>query len=335
MKRNRTTLSQGIDLTTDKERYDACCKRILAEKIILAWIMKHTMIEYESYEVGEIADKYIDGKPQIANVKVMPDADSVPRIEGVGVEDNTVNEGTVVYDIRFRAIVPRTEKRVELIINVEAQNDYYPGYPVIKRGIYYCGRLISAQYGTVFINSHYEKIQKVYSVWICTNPPISRQYTITKYSISENNIVGNVKEKEQNYDLMTAVVVCLGKNNHNEIENKLLSMLDVLLSSELDKEKKKEVLEKDYGIPMSVEMEGEMEDMCNLSDGVERKGIEKGIKIGHAQGIEEGIEQGIEQVRRTVVINMLHLNKEVDEICACVGCDKAYVTGIKSEIANI
>ena len=33
------------------------------------------------------------------------------------------------------------------MINVEAQNDFYPGYPLVKRGIYDCSRMISPQYG--------------------------------------------------------------------------------------------------------------------------------------------------------------------------------------------
>ena len=35
--------------------------------------------------------------------------------------------------------------------------------------------------------------------------------------------------------------------------------------------------------------------MCNLSKGVEEKGIQKGIKKGIQKGIEKGIEQGIEK----------------------------------------
>ena len=38
-------------------------------------------------------------------------------------------------------------------------------------------------------------------------------------------------------------------------------------------EEKKEVLEQDFGIPMTKKMEGEVEYMCNLSDGVEQRGI--------------------------------------------------------------
>lgn len=32
------------------------------------------------------------------------------------------------YDIRFTALVPNDGKPIELIINIEAQNDFHPGY---------------------------------------------------------------------------------------------------------------------------------------------------------------------------------------------------------------
>ena len=136
--------------------------------------------------------------------------------------------------------------------------------------------MISSQYGTVFAGAHYEKIQKVYSVWICMNPPARRKNTITEYSLNEKNIVGAVEEKEEYYDLITAVMICLGKEDEIQ-ENGLLKLLDVLLSSDTTAEKKKAVLEKNFGIPMTKRMEGEVEYMCNLSDGVEQKGIQKGM----------------------------------------------------------
>ena len=53
---------KGIDLTVQKAQYDAACKRVLAEKIILAWIMKRTMKEYANYEVKEIVQMIINQK---------------------------------------------------------------------------------------------------------------------------------------------------------------------------------------------------------------------------------------------------------------------------------
>ena len=275
----KTTLSQSIDTVAQKTQYDAACKKVLAEKIILAWIMKHTMKEYADFDVREIVERYIVGEPKIAEKQVMPDETNAPKVISVGVEDVSLTEGSVTYDIQFRAIVPCTDEVVQMIINVEAQNDFYPGYPIIKRGIYYCARMISSQYGTVFTKSHYEKIQKVYSIWICMNPPKERNNTITKYEVSEENCVGNIKEEKENYDLMTAVMICLGSSDE-KAENDLLCLLDVLLSSDKEATEKKEILERDFDIPMTEKMEGEVERMCNLSDGVEQRGIEKGLRQG-------------------------------------------------------
>ena len=323
----RTTLSQSIDIVQQKAQYDTACKKVLAEKIILAWIMKHTMKEYATYEVREIVDRFIIGDAQIAVVNVLPDETNTPKVTGIGVEDSTVTEGSITYDIQFRALVPGADEVVQMIINVEAQNDFYPGYPIIKRGIYYCARMISSQYGTVFTRSHYEKIQKVYSVWICMNPPKRRRNTITGYSLTEKAYVGKVKEKEGNYDLISAIMVCLGESDE-DTESGLLRLLDVLLSSEKNAKEKKEILENEFQIPMTEKMEEEVVHMCNLSDGVEQKGIQKGIKIGK----EQGIEQGIEQANRIVIINMLKENEPIEKICRYAQCDEAFVLQIKKEL---
>lgn len=320
----KTTLSQSIDIVEQKAQYDEACKKVLAEKIILAWIMRHTIKEYADYDVQEIVEKFIVGEPKVAETKVLPDETNAPKITGTGIEDSTVTEGSVTYDIQFRAIMPDSKEVVQLIINVEAQNDFYPGYPIIKRGIYYCARMISSQYGTVFTQSHYEKIQKVYSVWICMNPPKERNNTITEYSLTEKHHVGKVKETEEYYDLMSAIMVCLGKNE-NETEHELLRLLDVLLSADKKAKEKKEILEKNFQIPMTEKMEQEVEYMCNLSDGVEQKGIQKGIKIG--------IEQGIEQANRLVIINMLKENETIEKICRYAQCDEKYVLQIKKELS--
>ncbi len=116
----RTTLSQSISIIEQKAQYDATCKKVLAEKIILAWIMKHTMAEYAKHEVWEIEEKYIVGEPKIAETPVLPDETNAPKVTGVGVEDSSINEGTVTFDIQFQAIVPETEEVVQMIINVEA-----------------------------------------------------------------------------------------------------------------------------------------------------------------------------------------------------------------------
>lgn len=144
----------------NKIRYDETCKRLLSEKIILAWIMKTCLKEYRDLDVEEIATQYIEGMPQIGKMLTVGDISDTPLIHGSATEDVTVTGQEIDYDIRFAAVAPKVGKSIGLLINVEAQNDYYPGYPLVKRAIYYCCRMISGQYGTVFTHSHYEKLQR-------------------------------------------------------------------------------------------------------------------------------------------------------------------------------
>ena len=285
-----STLAKMISTAGEKAAYDRACKRLLANKIILAWIMKSCLEEYRDCEISEIASKYIEGEAQISEVAVHPDEEAeFQQITGLNTEDNTINEGTVTYDIRFRAIVPGTGEKISLIINIEAQNDFYPGYPIVKRNLYYCCRLVSSQYGTEFTNSHYEKIKKVYSIFICMNPPNYRKNTINQYSIQEEKVLGLYEENVLNYDMLTALIICLGDADAEEATG-ILKLLEVLLSTERSTEEKKKILQEDFNIKMTQELEREVSEMCNLSDGVERKGIAKGIVEGIATSIRKLME---------------------------------------------
>ena len=295
-------LSKMLSTAGQKAAYDHACKKLLANKIILAWIMKSCLPEYRDCTVHEIAERYIEGEPQISETAIHQDEQTkaAPMIKGLNTKDTSVCEGTVTYDIRFHAIVPNSDEVIRLIINVEAQNDFYPGYPIIKRSIYYCSRMISSQYGTEFTDSHYGEIKKVYSIFICMNPPQYRKNTINCYSIQEQNIVGNIREKKQNYDLLTAVMICLGDKD-DEADAGILRLLEVLLSSERMAEEKIHILQDDYGIEMTKTMEGEMSDMCNLSQGVEERGIQKGIQVS-LENLMKNMKLSLEQAMNALGI---------------------------------
>ena len=299
-----TTIAKSIRVADDKASYDAACKRLLSEKVILAWIMKNCLEEYRDCDVDEITEKYIEGIPQVGEVAVAPDeANSVSMIHGAGNEDSSLIEGTVTYDIRFFATAPVSGELIRLIINIEAQNDFYPGYPLIKRGIYYCSRMISAQYGTEFTNSHYEEVKKVYSIWICMNPPKNRENSITRYCITEENLVGSVKERKADYDLITVVMICLGKEEDSDTD--VLKLLNVLLSTETNSKVKCQILEEEFHIEMTQTLESEVSLMCSLSKGVEEKGIEK----GRQEGLQEGIRAMVSALKDLQIADSIILNK--------------------------
>ena len=269
----------------DKRRkmlYDKACKDVLSEKGIIGHILKTCVKEYKDVPVEDIVNKYIQGTPEVERTLVQPD-DNILRIES-----------------------KHTEELIELIINIEAQNDFYPGYPLLKRGIYYCSRMISSQYGTVFTKSHYEKIKKVYSIWVCTNSSKEWEYNIARYGIIEENIIGKAKAKESHYDLLSVVMICLGQKQYTELEGLLRLLNLVLVDNSLNQQEKKNKLAEEFSIRITPGLERGVTEMCNLSEGVERRGIEKGMALGLAEGRE--------QMANETVIGMLKEKLSVDMI---------------------
>lgn len=276
------SIAQGLRETDGNARYDASCKRILSEKSILARIMKACLEEYKDCDVDEIAEKYIEGTPEVSTVPVMP-GEGGGMIQGMDTVDKSAREGVVTYDIRFRAIVPGTGERITLIINVEAQYEFNPGYPLIMRGIYYCCRMVSAQHEREFSGSHYERIKKVYSIWICMKPSKGWKNTITRYRLTEENLVGEAAEPVEHYDLLSVIMLCLGDPESENYES-VLRMLDVLLISDKSEAEKRRILQDEFHIQMTRTMDEELTAMCNLSQGIEARGIAKGEARGIAKG---------------------------------------------------
>ena len=304
-----TTIAQGLYVTDDSAGYDAACKRVLSEKAILARIMKSCLEEYKDCDVGDIAEKYIEGQPQVSNLPVLPDEGGTV-INGMDTEDKSVREGMVTYDIRFHAVVPDSREEIGLIVNVEAQNDFYPGYPLTKRGIYYCCRMISSQHGREFTGSHYEKIKKVYSIWICMNPPKSQGNTITRYRLMEEHLVGEAAEPVRNYDLLSIVMLCLGGPDGENYDG-VLRMLDVLLSNKTSAAEKRKILQDDYDIQMTQRLESEVSVMCNLSKGVEEKGVAKGI-VASIKNMVKNMGVSVEQAMSVLEIPEAERQKYMD-----------------------
>ena len=87
------------------------------------------------------------------------------------------------------------------------------------------------------------------------------------------------------------LLLCLGGPG-SESDNDILKLLNVLLSNETRADEKRKILQTEFDIPMTQTLEGRLTDMCNLSDGVEARGIAKGIERGRAEGLAEGRVEG-------------------------------------------
>lgn len=233
----QTNLAQMIDFAADRARYDECAKKLLTYKAVIAWILKSCTKEFSQYSVNFICDNCLKENIEISSRAVHQDhpdrsklLDGNEQIDCLNSEANAIKDQTVYYDIRFKAYIPNTEEPVQLIINLEIQLNDTPGYPLVTRGFYYCARMISEQYGTIFTGEHYEKLQKVYSIWICPDPAKKRRNGIFRYHTVQDTVLGKPYETLGSYDLMEVVIVNLGdadKESDLEILDLLLSLIHI------------------------------------------------------------------------------------------------------------
>ena len=111
--------------------------------------------------------------------------------------------------------------------------------------------------------------------------------------------------------MATVIMVCLGETERREKD--ILRLLGVLLSPEIRPGTKKKILEQEYGIPMTVEMEKETENMCNIGRGIAVKYEEKGLEKGRKEGLY------------SVVKRMLKRGRSVQDIVDDTGVSEAEV----------
>lgn len=308
------SLARELSTADVNVQYDAQVKKVLSEKVILAWILKNVTSEFEELSIKEI-EMCIEDNPEISIVKVNP-GETNKRITGIATEDKIPDEGAIYYDIRFFAYVPKEEKRIKIIVNLEAQKTFYPGYEVVTRGIFYCGRMISAQLDTEFEIPNYDGLKKVYSIWICMNAPQYIGNAISSYSVGKQDLVTGIPEKKEAYDKLSVIIICL--NEKREEKTEFLKMLNTLLSTTKTVNVKKRELENDFQINMKSKFEEELNLMCNLSELVEEKGIEKGAYNKIKELVEKKLRKGlsVEAIADALEESVETIQKVIAEIAA-------------------
>lgn len=288
----QTSLANSLDAAGTAAKMDASAKEIMKHRSILAKILKECTEEFKNYDLKYIEENCFVGEVEVSKVAVDQDMlDTDATIVGSNSEDKTNKEGTIHYDIVFDAGIPGTEKTVRMIINVEIQVDLSLSYAIVTRGIYYGSRLISRQKGTVFKRSEYQKIQKVYSIWICPDAKGETANSYVKYGITQQETFGYVNEPVENYDKMSIIIINLNDIGRDS-EKEIIGFLSTLLSTTISVEEKKEELEKKYNFKMTNELEEDELDMCNIGTATLLKGIEQGRAEGRAEGEAKGRAEG-------------------------------------------
>lgn len=255
--------------------YNQAAKKVLSQKKILAFILKRMVEEFKDESVQDIMTKYIEGTPLISQVPVHPDETNqeIERIHGNNTEDGSISEGMVRYDILFQALVPKTKEPLMLIINIEAQGKAKPGYSILKRATYYASRMISSQRGRDFYGDDYDKIKKVYTIWICMNAPKDTGNSINRYRMMEERLHGKYHAEQWQYNILNVVMLYLGDR---KTQDDLIEMLRIIFKEKAPARVKKQQLEEAYGIRLTEDETKELSKMCNLSEGLYNSGFNDG-----------------------------------------------------------
>ena len=271
-----TEIANAVNAAGDKAQYDTRVKRLLAQKSILAHILVKTIDEFKGMKPEDVV-KYIEGEPSISVVPLEPGLANMEktdaagqRIVGLNTENAEINEGLVRFDIIF--YVRMKNGLSQIIVNIEAQKDEPTEYKILNRAIFYVSRLISSQKERDFVNTNYDDIKQVFSIWICMNMDDN---SLSHIHLTKDEMLKPCNWKG-NLDLLNIVLIGItnGIPEHDE-KYEMHRLIGALLSSELKEQEKLDIIEHEYNIPTSQEFREDVRIMCNLSTGIEERATEK------------------------------------------------------------
>ena len=271
-----TEIANAVNAAGDKAQYDTHVKRLLAQKSILAHILVKTVDEFKGMKPEDVV-KYIEGEPSISVVPVEPGLANMEkpdatgqRIVGLNTENAEINEGLVRFDIIF--YVRMKNGLSQIIVNIEAQKDEPTEYKILNRAIFYVSRLISSQKERDFVNTNYDDIKQVFSIWICMNMDDN---SLSHIHLTKDELLKPCNWKG-NLDLLNIVLIGITNEipEHDE-KYEMHRLIGALLSSELKEQEKLDIIEHEYNIPISQEFREDVRIMCNLSTGIEERATER------------------------------------------------------------
>ena len=304
-----TEIANAVNAAGDKAQYDTRVKRLLAQKSILAHILVKTVDEFKGMKPEDVV-KYIEGEPSISVVPVEPGLANMEktdatgqRIVGLNTENAEINEGLVRFDIifyvRMPSIVGRKNGLSQIIVNIEAQKDEPTEYKILNRAIFYVSRLISSQKERDFVNTNYDDIKQVFSIWICMNMDDN---SLSYIHLTKDEMLKPCNWKG-NLDLLNIVLIGITNEipEHDE-KYEMHRLIGALLSSELKEQEKLDIIEHEYNIPISQEFREDVRIMCNLSTGIEERATERATK------------KATEKTSEKFILNMYKKGYTLDQI---------------------
>ena len=305
---------------TKNVQYDDYAKFILSQKEILSRILKFTIKEFEDMEAEDIME-LIEGEPLVSKVSTEPGETNQTfhgKITGNNTESTELEEGTIIFDVIFYVRMKDGVSRI--IINLEAQGIEKPPYPLVNRTIFYIARLISSQKNRNFDHSNYGDMLRTYSIWICFNLD---ENCMNYLHLTNTPLLGS-HEWLGDLGLMNIFMEGLDKNLSEETlkttDSNLHYMLGTIFSNDLSPKDKVRLLGERDDMPAGTHIRKELDTMCNLSYGIEERGIEKGL------------EKGIEKGRMDLIKNMLSKHMSAEDIMKYSGATEEEIRKAEEQL---
>ena len=291
-------IKKSISVTDKDAQYDEKAKNLLGHKIILAHILVKTIDEFKGMNPKDVV-QCIEGEPYISRVPIDAGSTNVEKeqdgekVIGLNTENSELNEGLVRFDIIF--YVRMKDGLSQVIVNIEAQKAEPSAYDIINRAVFYVSRMISSQKGREFVNSNYNDIKQVYSIWICMNMD---EHSMSHIYLTRDDIIGSHYWKGD-IDLLNIVLLGLAEDLPEKVEKyELHRLLGALLSANLKVNEKLDIIGNEFQIPLESDIRKDVSEMCNLSQGIEDRAYERGTANGLAEAVIRMHKKGysIEQI---------------------------------------
>ena len=280
--------------------YDQKFKQLFMKKEFLTPILKNIVPEYK-YCPLETIEALINPH---GDTRVNP---SVYDSEDCGKGEETVTRYDVLVDC---ALPGGAEVCVDLFFDLEMQRENKPGYPIPKRGVYYCCRLISRQIEALGEES-YNQLKPVYSVWILIND-IPKEFENSVYTAglsgSFNNCNTSASQLNEQIDLIHLSLIYLSEDfKVEEDQDDLIKYLQSVFTKQVGNPEVNPYYE------YSSRIEEEVDEMMSIRESFEQRGRAKGRAEGMiAILLEEGRTKS-EIIRYLITMKRNPLTREQAE----------------------
>ncbi|MCI9077611.1 MAG: hypothetical protein HFH68_01635 [Lachnospiraceae bacterium] len=261
---------EDIDYT-----YDKPFKELFSNKVFLAPVLKNIVPEYKNLELEEIeklitTNSIADVNPQVYNS------------EDFGKGRETVTH----YDVLVSCAL--SEGKVICVgfyFDLEMQRESAPKYPVVKRGVYYCCRLVSRQIERLGEEA-YNQIKPVYSVWIMINNiPEGLQNSVYTLELSghSNKEKADITSLNREADLIHLSLVYLSEDfRSDEKQDNLISYLQSVFLHKVSNSQFNPYYE------YSRKIQKEVDEVMSVMEMFETRGEVRGEARGEARGEVRG-----------------------------------------------